>query len=86
MPVKFTSHARIQMEARGITVAQVYRLLAYGRFRNQYGSCIWSANLNRIKDEYWRSLLENLRVICTPDLCVVTAFHIEEAPMYNVTW
>lgn len=86
MPVKFTSHARIQMEERGITVAQVYRVLAYGNFRNRYGSYIWSANLNKIKDESWRSVLENLRVICTPDLCVITAFKKVEEPTYNVSW
>ena len=74
MPVQFTKHARERMEERGITIAQVFRVLAFGHSRPSCGNPVWEVDLDRVEDSHWKQLLDKLKVVCTPELCVVTVY------------
>lgn len=81
MPVKFTKHARERMTERQISVAEVFRVLAFGHPRDDFASntCkndVWTIDPQRAPDPETLKVLSGIAVVCTADLQVVTVYRI----------
>lgn len=79
MSLTFTKHARQRMKERGITMADVVRVLAFGAPRPSRGNPVWTVDPKSLPDQNWSTLLARLCVVCTPDFRVVTVYHQQGA-------
>ena len=74
MPVTFTKHARKRMEERGISMSQVFRVLAFGRSSETRLNAVWTVDARRVPDQSWIGLLSDIAVVCTKDFRVITVY------------
>ena len=81
MTVTFTKHARERMTERKISMAEVYRVFAFGKPFQGRMSTTWRVNSVSKCDGHWAEVLPPLRVVCDDGFKVLTVYRYSAQPV-----